>query len=199
MTDPLEPLVERAANGDRSAVAALLEAYLPGLRAYIRLQMGRAVREHESCSDLAQSVCREVLQNLDRFRYPGEAAFRKWLYTTAARKIAHRDAYWHAEKRDVDRVASQPSEPQGDGDVLACYGTFCTPSRVAIAREELARIEGAFDRLSEEHREVIVKARILGMSRAEIGEDMGRNEAAVGNLLFRALSRLSEILDDQGA
>ena len=42
---------------------------------------------------------------------------------------------------------------------------------------------------------MIVLAKIVGMSRAEIAEEMGRTEAAIGNLLYRALVELSGILD----
>ena len=75
-------------SGDRRAVQQLLERHLPSLRAYVRLRAGAVIPRHESGSDLVQSVCRDVLENLDRFRYPGEAAFRAWLYATALRKIA---------------------------------------------------------------------------------------------------------------
>ena len=66
-----------------------------------------------------------------------------------------------------------------------------------MAREELERIESAFDRLPEEYREVITLARIAGLSRAEIAERMGRREGAVRTLLSRALARLAELLDER--
>ena len=40
------------------------------------------LRAMESTSDIVQSVCREILQHKDRFQYPGEDGFRRWLYTT---------------------------------------------------------------------------------------------------------------------
>jgi RNA polymerase sigma-70 factor (ECF subfamily) len=195
MADKLETLVEDAAGGDREAVASLLQTYVPGLRAYLRLRMGKVLRQKESCSDLVQSVCREVLENLEQFRYPGEAAFKRWLYATAARKLGHRYEHWQAERRDPRREAGQAPGAAGDGELLACYRSFCTPSRAAIAREELERIEKAFDQLSSDHRDVIIMARILGLSRAEIAKELHRSEPAVGNLLLRALAHLSEVLD----
>jgi RNA polymerase sigma factor (sigma-70 family) len=140
-------------------------------------------------------VCREVLENLEQFRYPGEAAFKRWLYATAARKLGHRYEHWQAERRDPRREAGQAPGAASDGELLACYRSFCTPSRAAIAREELERIEKAFDQLSSDHRDVIIMARILGLSRAEIAKELHRSEPAVGNLLLRALAHLSEVLD----
>ena len=100
MPDATRPLFERATHGDRRAFNELLALHLPGLRAWIRLRAGPVVRARESASDLAQSVCREVLDHLDRFAYGDEPGFRAWLYTTALRKIMNRHEYYAAEKRD---------------------------------------------------------------------------------------------------
>jgi len=59
----------------------------------------------ESASDLVQSVCLEILQHLDRFRYRGEAGFKHWLYTTALRRIVNKHEFNTAAKRDVRRDA----------------------------------------------------------------------------------------------
>ncbi|MBK9385793.1 MAG: sigma-70 family RNA polymerase sigma factor [Planctomycetes bacterium] len=192
----LDAWIQRAAGGDGVALRRLLDAHLPRLRAFVRLRMEPLLRQRESGSDLVQSVCRELLEHADRFRFGGEDAFRRWLYREALRKIAHRREYWLAERRSPLREQRAPTgvDEGAGGDeagLLACYATFCTPSHAAMAREELARVEAAFDRLSERHRDVIVRARILGQSRAEIAAEMGGNEASIGNLLLRALAALS--------
>jgi RNA polymerase sigma factor (sigma-70 family) len=74
------------------------------------------------------------------------------------------------------------------------YARLGTPSRHAIAREALARVEAAFDRLPEDYREVIVLHRIAGLSHREIGERLDRSEIASQRLLARALARLSTLL-----
>src|SRR5215510_13975884 len=88
--EPSARLVQAAAGGDAEAVRALVEDHLPRLRAFVRLNCGAALRARESASDLVQSACRDVLANLDGFRWEGEPAFRSWLYTAAARKVADR-------------------------------------------------------------------------------------------------------------
>jgi len=64
MGDELESLVHSASRGDGIAIDELLHRYLPGLRAFVRLRASPAVRAKESASDIAQSVCREVLEDL---------------------------------------------------------------------------------------------------------------------------------------
>jgi len=188
-------LAARAAEGDSAAVAGLLERHLPELRAYVRLRAGALVRAHESNSDIVQSTCREVLEHIDRFRFPSESAFRQWLFTTALRKLQNRRDYYLAEKRDVLRQveleSAQPADAEG---LLACYRGFTTPSRAFLLKEELERIERAMESLPDDYREVITLAKIVGLSRAEIGEQMGRSEGAVKMLLARALAELAERL-----
>ncbi len=193
MSEDVHELTRAAIDGDRRAMDALIEHHLPGLRAFVRLRAGPLIRARESSSDLVQSVCREVLENAERFRHPGEAAFKRWLYTTALRKIVDRRDYYLAQKRDALREA-----PAADGDaaVLSCYESFATPSRQAMVREELERVEAAFDVLPEEDREIVTLAHVLGMSRAEIGERLGKSEGAVRVQLFRALARLSKQLGE---
>ena len=67
--------------------------------------------------------------------------------------------------------------------------------RVALAKEEVLLFEAAFDTLSDEHREVISLSRIVGLSHQEIGEQLGRSEAAARQLLHRALAALAVAIE----
>jgi RNA polymerase sigma factor (sigma-70 family) len=199
MTRPAAP---SPADGDHAAlINTLLERHLPGLRAFIRLRAGHVVREKEQTGDLVQSVCLEILSHQDRFRHDGEEGFRRWLYTTALREIINREHYYRAGKRDVareERVRVTTGGPLGDERVLECYKSFCTPSREAVVREELQRIESAFDQMPDNYRAVITLSRIVGLSHGEIAKEMGTSEGNARVLLSRALARLSWILANGG-
>ncbi|MFT7676274.1 MAG: RNA polymerase sigma-70 factor (subfamily 1) [Planctomycetota bacterium] len=193
MEPDLEALTQAAAAGDRRALEGLLEHHLPALRAYVRLRAGALVRNREASSDLVQSVCREVLERADNFRYPSDAAFRRWLFTTALRKIMDRRKFHLAEKRDVGRdlpIASEGAELA----VLQAYGKLTTPSQNAVVKEELERIEAAMDQLSEEQREVVSLSHVVGLSRAQIAEQVGKSEGSVRMLLHRSMARLAVLL-----
>lgn len=194
MVDEQDELKANESGSDPRAVEALLARYLPGLRAFIRLRSGPLVRAREESEDLAQSVCREILQNADRFQHGDEIGFRHWLFTTALRRIQNRHEYWKAQKRDAARDVPMLA-PDSSGDLLGCYRSFTTPSQNAMAEEEARRIEDAFDKLSEEDREVITLSRIVGLSHREIGERTNRTEGAARVHLHRALIRLAELLD----
>ena len=186
MGGDLESLLLRASQHDEAAVDELLERHLPALRAFVRLKAGPSLLAKESCSDLAQSVCRDVLENAERFRFGGEAEFRKWLFTTAMRKIADRAEHWRAGKRNPARERDGLDEQE-----LRGLASFYTPSSQAMAREELQRVEHGFAQLAPEKQEVVLMARLMGMNHAEIAKELGKTEVAVRSMLSRALAELS--------
>ncbi|MCB9898501.1 MAG: sigma-70 family RNA polymerase sigma factor [Planctomycetes bacterium] len=190
-----DELLAAAREGRRDALEALIEQHLPGLRAYVRLRCGPALRAKESASDIVQSACRDVLENLDRFQQGGEAGFRAWLYATALRKVADRAEYWGAQKRDLRR--EQPIHGAASGpDLGALYASVCSPSQQAIGHEAAERLERAFDALADEDREIIVLARLVDLGHAEIAEQLGIAPGTSRMRLFRALAALAEALGD---
>lgn len=193
MTDH-KTTVLSAVGGSKRAIDSLLERHLPELRAYVRLRSGPAIRAREATVDLAQSVCREALEDLDRFEYRGEAEFKHWLFSKAFNKIRDRVKYYHAKKRNVDLEARAPSEEFKEPDYGRCYADLTTPSRIAMNREELRRVEELFDDLPPDYREVIVLSRVVGLSHAEIARKLNRSEDATRSLLHRAVVRLSWLM-----
>lgn len=193
--DPTRSLVESAAVGDRVALESLLERYLPQVRAFVHLRLSPELRVKESSSDIAQSVCRELLAGMDQFAWRGEEAFRGWLFTAALRKVADRAAHYGAAKRELARERA-PGDDAHAADLLtrACV-SLSSPSGHAIAREQAERLGRLFEGLNEEEREVITLARVAGLSRAEIGRQIDKSEGAVRVILHRALAKLSDALD----
>jgi RNA polymerase sigma-70 factor (ECF subfamily) len=196
MSSDSRRLIHDASKGDQTALEGLLLQHLPALQAFVRLRMGEHLKARESCSDLVQSVCREVLQDLPAFEYRDEAGFRQWLYTRALNKIFNRARFYKAEKRDL----AKELRPGGGGDttgtagILDVYRSFCTPSEDAVAHERMRQVEEAFARLPEDYREVITLSRVIGLSHQQIAEQMKKSEGAVRVLLHRALARLSGLL-----
>lgn len=191
-----EALIESASRGEEEAVEILLQRYLPRLRAFLRLRLAPEIRAKESCSDLVQSTCREVLQHIDRFQYRGEHNFRHWLFATALRKLSKRGDYYHAAKRSVGREVDLGAAPgqSGEDQLAAAYQTLSTPSRVLSQREQIQAIENVFDQLPDDYREVITLSRLVGLSHQEIAAAMGRSETATRSLLHRALAQLADAL-----
>ena len=192
MGETVENRVRAAQDGDPTALEGLLVHELPNLRGFVRLRMGPALRELESTSDVVQSVCREVLQDVSRIEYRGESSFRHWLYLAAERKLKDRARHWGRAKRDPGRLAG--TEPELEG-LLPTYAGFCSPSEAAIGQEQLARVEAAFDKLPDSYREAILLSRVVGLSNQELAEELGHEEAYTRTLLSRALVRLASLME----
>ncbi len=184
-----QELVRDASKGSATAVGVLMERHLPGLLAYVRAHAGRQLLQRDASMDLVQSACREVLQDVGKHDYRDEAGFRHWLFLAAERKILDRAKYHGREKRNA--AADMSPSMAEERALLAGYSGICTPSHDAIAREELERMESALAKLSEEHREVILLSKIVGLSHAQIAERLGKSEVAVRSLLHRALASLA--------
>lgn len=178
-------LISAAKQGDADAVEQLLAANLSDLNAYIKRRLGDKLRERETSQDLAQSVCREALGDLGSFEYRGSGSFKSWLLGCAENKLRKRAAYWDRDQRTTDR-----EERQG----LERLASFATPSQHMTTRENLDRVERAFAQLPADYREVILLARVDGLTYEQTAEKMGRTHAAVQNLLCRALARLTSLL-----
>ena len=197
MTDDFETKVQAAAAGDRRAYDQLFEQNLPALIAFLRAKVGGELAERESVRDLAQSVCREVLRDIDRLDFRAEEQFRAYLFLQAARKVVDRYRYHKQEMRDPARLAPLPGETE-EADVLGGFASL-TPSRALGAKEELSRVEQALQLLPEAQRDAVLLSRIAGLGYQEIARQKGITEAAVRGLVARGLARLAGLLGTQGA
>ncbi|MGE0143106.1 MAG: RNA polymerase sigma factor [Planctomycetota bacterium] len=185
-------LFDAASAGDRAAVEHLIERYLPRLHAFIRLRLGDRVRAREASMDVVQSVCRELLSAVPKFEFRGEERFRDWVFTAALNKIRDKHRFHERDKRAAAREGAK------DDDDLSKVASYLTPSVDAIGRETAELLAAAMGELSEEHREVITLARVVRLPHDVIAESMGRSEAAVRQLLVRALLQLSRSLERRG-
>ena len=68
------------------------------------------------------------------------------------------------------------------------------PVTSADRKDRLLLLEQALERLSSDHREVILLARIEKLTAKEVGKRMDRSENAIHLLLGRALRRLAQEL-----
>ena len=189
--EPSQSSILSASRGDPVAIADVLAAYLPRLQRFVHLRLGPALRAREDTLDVLQSTVRELLAAKD-FEWRGEIEFRAWLFQAALNKIREKARFHGAERRAAAREERASAGPTAGGALHDL-----TPSRVAMAKEELARLEGAFDRLTEAQREVLTLSRIVGLPHAVIAERLGKSEVAVRQLLVRAMAAVGAALGDE--
>ncbi|MCA8954155.1 MAG: sigma-70 family RNA polymerase sigma factor [Planctomycetes bacterium] len=180
-------------TGGRPAYEQLFARNLPALTAYLRARVGSALAQRESISDLTQSVCREVLDDLGELKFDSEEAFRAYLFLQASRKVVDRSRYHKMAKRDPAREVTMPTDVESR-ELLRSLAMLVTPSRAAGAREELDRVETALQELPENQREAVLLSRIAGISYGDIAAQMELSESAVRGLVARGLARLAAML-----
>ncbi len=195
-------LVTAAQCGESGAIDELIAEHLSDVRAFVRLQLDPLVRVRESCSDVVQSVCREVLEDLPRFEYRGAGSFRAWLFTAAMNKVRQKGNFHRAQKRDVAREVHVDAVGQSEAsEPSRLYANLCalepSPSEQAVGNEQAARLERAVDALPPDYREALLLSRFVGLHRREIAERMGRSEKSVRHLLTRAGVRLLAALEER--
>lgn len=182
---PSRSSILSATRGDAAAVDEVLRAYLPRLQRFVHLRLGARLRAREDTLDIVQSTVRELLEE-QRFEWRGEVEFRAWLFQAALNKIREKGRWHGAGKRDAAREVGTVA-PSGLGEAIR---DLATPSRAAMAQEELERLEGAFAALTEPQREVLTMSRIAGLPHAVIAARLGKSEVAVRQLLVRAMAAL---------
>lgn len=184
---------ELARGGDAAALARLIESYLPQLHAFVRVRLGGRVRDRESSMDVVQSVCRQLLSERGRFDFRGEEPFRAWLFTAALNKIRDKLRFHRGALRDLRR-----EQPDDSAFEAALARNLLTPSQDAIGGETARAVADALAALSEDHREVVTLARLVGLPHRVIAEVLGRSEQATRQLLGRALVQLALELKRRG-
>lgn len=170
---------------------SLLERHLAELQSYVRKNMGAGLAQRESCADLVQSICREVLQSHGRFEFQGETAFRKWLLQVALRKLIDRRRFYRSRKRDqIAREADLSDEWQIE-EIAKLVRTLGSPSGEAMLREDITRLASGLDQLADTDRGIIRMIHIDGLTHADVSERLGCSEPQSRGRLFLALARLS--------
>lgn len=170
-------LVARAQRGDRTAFETLVSIFRPRLEALVRSRLGAHLRAATTGDDIVQETLLEALRSIGGFRSTGDDAFMRWLGGIAEHLIRRE---FRRQLRDQRiRLDQRPGEET-------------SPAKAARRRERMDRLRDAVARLSPDHRQVVLLARIEGLRVKEIARRMNRSETAIRNLLLRALRELAK-------
>lgn len=185
-------LITLAKDGDKTALEQLCKVYGERVRRIVRLRMGREIRSKLDSMDLVQDALISALEGLGDFTYKNEGDFLRWLSAIAQNALCDRLDKLHANKRDIHKEIRLKSYGSTTGGGFAGPVNSTTPSSIVSRKEDLDKLEKVIDELKPEYREVIVLAKIDGLSYKEIGERLDKSTDAVGHLLSRAMVALTE-------
>ena len=141
------------------------------------------VDDEALAQDLTAATFEQALAHLDQLRSP--EAFGGWLFRIARNELA---GHYRRHRMHVplEAVADQPND---------------APSVEAQAErnEELARMLAAVRTLPEREQEIIGLKFLGGLNNRQIGQAMGLRAGHVAVILYRALRRLRDLLEEGDA
>ncbi|MGQ2935319.1 MAG: RNA polymerase sigma factor [Sphingopyxis sp.] len=162
------------------AYREFLRRYKAGVYRLIVRQIGDA----DEAMDLTQEAFVAGFSALDR--YDGDRPFRTWIAHIALNKCHD----W-ARRRKVRAFFSR-ALPLESAHHIASDGP--APDSVATDRRELARVRGAIDQLPQSLREVLLLRGVDEVSQAETAVILRVSEKTVETRLYRARTKLRELL-----
>ena len=171
-----QAVIRRAQQGDRAAFDELAADHRSRIEALVHTRMGAHLKRVSEVDDVVQETFLRAFRSVGNFRWDGDDSLMRWLSGIAEHvllKLAGR--YERDQKISLDR------------DVSA-GGT--SPSRAARRDERFDRLRDALSRLSPDHRQVILLARVEGLRIKEVARRMNRSPDATMHLLSRAIRAL---------
>ena len=168
-------LIRRAAQGDAEAFRQLVEAYqTPAYRLAARMC------GPDSAEDVTQEAFLAAWRGLPQFR--GDCRFSTWLYrlvSNAAIDCLRREKK-HRDTGDVDDLELPDGGP--------------SPQEQAERSDTRDAVRRALDRLSPEHRQVLLLRFMQELDYGEIARALNVSEGTVKSRINRAKSKLREVL-----
>ncbi len=178
-----ETLALAISQGDRGALAALVERHHSPLLGFLDRMMGgdRALAE-----DLVQETFLRLLRTIWQYQYP--RPFKPWLYMIATNLA--RDHYKCADTQQTDTLI----ERQLDAEPFIDHQPAQLEDDI-FADAEAQQVAGALLTLPSAQREVVILRYYQELSLAEIAEALNLPVGTVKSRLSVGLRRLRDVLE----
>ena len=174
-------LLADASRGDKNAQRQIYEQYFSPIHQFIRLR----VSDREQARDIAADVFLDFFVALGNRKAP-RTSLRAWLFRVARNKIYD---HYGRKKRLTNEALDEwiPASPENN------------PEAVLMDTLQKDRARHALRMLADEQQEVLLLRFGQGLNLQETADLMDKSVSAVKSLQFRAVDRLRNILDSEGA
>jgi RNA polymerase sigma-70 factor (ECF subfamily) len=175
LDDRADEALARQARDDPEAFAELYGRYVDRVYRFVLIRTGSV----PDAQDLTSQTFLAALESIGA--YGGRGSFGGWLFGIARHKLAD-----HYRRR-------RPEVPLDDAEEL--HYPDPSPEEVVDARLQLARVSRALRSLDAQQAEALALRLFGGLDAAEVGQAMGKSQAAVKMLVHRGLRKLQERLN----
>ena len=173
-----EQLMLRLKGGDRQAFNTLVERYRDRMVSYAYRMVGSA----ELAQDVAQEAFVRVYKSASTFKDDGR--FSPWLYKIASNVCNSERAKRAKEALNVDYDSLEDTH---ESDLVV--------EDQVLAKLTSQRLSRGIDKLTSQHKAVLVMHVYQGLTYVEIGEALGIPTGTVKSRLFYAIRKLREVLE----
>lgn len=184
-----QELVARARRGDESAFEALVTENEKRIYNLCR----RLTGNQEDAAELTQEAFLNAWRGLGRFQ--GESSFSTWLYRLATNACID---FLRKEKRRQSLSMTVSLDDEEEARQVELPDERYAPEGALERTEARRAVAEGMERLTLEHRQVLVMREIHGLSYAEIGQVLGLEEGTVKSRIARARGALRKVLTERG-
>jgi RNA polymerase sigma-70 factor (ECF subfamily) len=152
----------------------------------------RMLNDPGEAADVTQDIFVKVFRNIARFR--GQCSLKTWIYKVAMSEILNR-LRW-SKRRFRHQTVSLDDEPAEGrpGAPIQVRDRGPDPEEVLETRERNAAIQTGLDKLSKQHRSIVVLRDIQGFTYEEISDILGISIGTVKSRLSRGREELKKCL-----
>jgi RNA polymerase sigma-70 factor (ECF subfamily) len=176
-------LIAASLEGDPAAFGELVRRYQDRLYNTVYRLLDNA----DDAQDVVQDAFVNAYQSLDGFK--GDSQFFTWLYRIAVNTaISHKRKQRLTLSIDSGRNGERQVEPPDDSDASR-------PEHALERAEEERRVQQALNRLSAEHRAVLILKDMEGQKYEAMAEILGVPIGTIRSRLHRARTELRELLE----
>ncbi|MCM2258673.1 MAG: sigma-70 family RNA polymerase sigma factor [Vicinamibacteria bacterium] len=175
-------LLSLARRGNQSALEALIERELPGLRRFAHGRLPAWARAVADTADVVQETLFAAVRNLDRFDSRRRGALGAYLRTAIVNRV----------RDHVRRATRHPTEQALPEDLASLEPG---PERVVADAEFRRRYQAALAQLPQHEQQAVVARVEMGFSYEQIALALGRPSADAARMtVARALARLAQTI-----
>ena len=191
-----QDLLKEAVDGNKRALAKLLEAHTPAIYHQLVGKIPQRWQAVLSMDDVIQQTCADAVLSIRRFVPREESLFGAWLFTIASRNLNHAIKMLETEKRGkgLQRIVPHAHEKSFVTlyELLSAGGS--TPSGHVARGEACGFLKEAILQLPATYRQTVQMYDIEGQSAAEVARALNRSPGAIHMIRTRAHRRLQKIM-----
>ena len=175
----IETLVDRAIHGDTEAFGCLYDIYADQIYRHIYYRTSNS----KDAQDLTQEVFIKAWQGLPKYKRT-KTPFAGWLFTISHNRVID----YYRTKKDTVYLNNE----------ISIEDSNSSPEKLLDDEFTQEEIRKVILQLPEVQQQVILMSFIEGFKYSEIAATLNKSEGNIRVIVYRAVKKMREILDNSG-